>query len=155
MVALECGEWEQAAGLLSAALVDGARISRPLTRLARAEALARAGEPDAAADQVREMVLEPVRPSDFPDSLVPRLARVQGLIALARGDRDEGQRLLQESIAGWRRLVDRSVEADTVVSVLADLGRPVVGLVEPERELARARADLSQSKKGMSDAVVS
>jgi hypothetical protein len=39
--------------------------------------------------------------------------------------------------------------------VLADLGRPVVGLVEPERELARAKADLEQIQKGRSDAVVS
>jgi hypothetical protein len=38
---------------------------------------------------------------------------------------------------------------------LADLGRPVVGLIEPERELARARADLEAIKKGTLDALVS
>ncbi len=154
MVALESGRFEQAAELLAAALVDGARISRPLTRLALAEALARCGEPDAAAEQVRATVLEPVRPSDFPDSLVPRLARVQGLIALARRDRAEAQRRLEEAIAGWERLVERAVKAETISSVLADLGRPVVGLVEPERELARARADLAATTKGALDAVV-
>jgi thioester reductase-like protein len=100
-------------------------------------------------------VLEPLRPSDFPDALVPRLARVQGLIALARGADQEAARRLEESIAGWERLVQRAVKADSISSVLADLGRPVVGLVEPERELARAKADLEQIQKGRSDAVVS
>ncbi|HSO99574.1 MAG TPA: AAA family ATPase [Solirubrobacteraceae bacterium] len=155
MLALDCGQFEQAADLLASALVEGARISRPLTRLALGEALARCGEPDAAADQVRATVLEPLRPSDFPDSLVPRLARVQGLIALARGDRADAQRRLEESIAGWERLVERAVKADTIASVLADLGRPVVGLVEPERELARARSDLEAIKKGSRNAFVS
>ena len=65
--------------LLAQSLVDGAPISRPLTRLALAEALARGGHPDEAAEQIRATVLEPVRPSDFPAALVPRLARVQGL----------------------------------------------------------------------------
>ena len=156
MVALESRRFEQAAELLAAALVDAARVSRPLTPLALAEALARSGQPGAAADQVRATVLEPLRPSDFPDSLVPRLARVQGLIALARGDRTEGQRRLKEAIAAWERLLKRAVKAETIVSVLADLGRPVVGLVEPERELARARADLQSTIEQESpDAVVS
>jgi len=57
--------------------------------------------------------------------------------------------------AGWERLLERTVRADSITSVLADLGRPVVGLVEPERELARARADLTSIKKGSSDPVVS
>ena len=59
------------------------RSAGPLTRLALAEALARSGQPERAAEQIRATVLEPVRPSDFPEALVPRLARVQGLIALA------------------------------------------------------------------------
>jgi hypothetical protein len=61
---------------------------------------------------------------------------------VARGDRDEGTRLLSESIAGWERHVARATRASSVNIVLADLGRPVVGLIEPERELARTRADL-------------
>ncbi len=100
-------------------------------------------------------MLEPIRPSDFPDALVPRLARVQGLVALARGDHDEGARRLEESVAGWQRLIARSSRADNVTSVLADLGRPVVGLVEPERELGRARVDLSGQFAEATDAVVS
>ena len=81
-------------------------------------------------------------PSDFPAALVPRLARVQGLIALARAEPEEAQRRLHEAIGGWERLLGPGVRAESMTTVLADLGRPVVGLVEPERELARARADL-------------
>jgi tetratricopeptide (TPR) repeat protein len=142
LVALQAGEYASATELLGAALVDGAPVSRPLTRLARAEALTRAGNLDGADDELRATVLEPIRPSDFPDALVPRLARVQGLIALARGDHDLAEKRLQESVTGWQRLGGRASGADNMTAVLADLGRPVVGLVEPERELARARADL-------------
>jgi tetratricopeptide (TPR) repeat protein len=145
LVALDAGEYAAAAELLDASLVEGAPISRPLTSLALAEALARAGQPDQAAAQVRATVLEPVRPSDFPDSLVPRLGWVQGLIALARGEREEAQHRFDESIAGWERLVDRTVKADSITTVLADLGRPVVGLVEPERELARVRVEVADA----------
>ena len=156
LVALEEGEYERAAALLAESLVDGAPISRPLTRLALAEALARGGHPDEAAEQVRATVLEPVRPSDFPDALVPRLARIQGLVARARGDCDDAERRLQESVGGWERVVARSSRAENITTVLADLGRPLVGLVEPERELGRARADLEaiRSRQGATDAVV-
>jgi hypothetical protein len=34
------------------------------------------------------------------------------------------------------------MSAETMTAVLADLGRPVVGLIDPELELARVRADL-------------
>jgi DNA-binding SARP family transcriptional activator len=158
LVALDAGDYDLAGTLLADSLVDGAPISRPLTRLALAEALARGGDPRRAAEEVRTTVLEPLRPSDFPAAIVPRLARVQGLIALARGDREEAQRRFAESIAGWERLLQRAVRAESITSVLADLGRPVVGLVEPERELARARAELeaihSPATKGERDAVV-
>jgi DNA-binding SARP family transcriptional activator len=154
LVALEAGKPELAATLLADALVDGAPISRPLTRLALAEAHARSGEPEAAAAQLRAAVLEPVRPSDFPDALVPRLARVQGLLALARHDVEQAERRLRESITGWERLLDRARRADSITAVLADLGRPVVGLVEPERELTRARSELHDLTKGTRHAVV-
>jgi DNA-binding SARP family transcriptional activator/tetratricopeptide (TPR) repeat protein len=154
LVALQEGMYESAVELLAAALVDGARISRPLTRLALAEALARGGQPEPAAEQVRATVLEPLRPSDFPDSLVPRLARVQGLIALVRDEREEAARRLEEAARGWERLLERTNRAESITTVLADLGRPVVGLVEPERELAQARADLKAIEKETRDAVV-
>jgi len=87
-------------------------------------------------------VLEPVRPSDFPDSLVPRLAHVQALIALAEVQPEEAQQRIEESIAGWQRVLARSKRVEAITTVLADLGRPVVGLVEPESGLARATAEL-------------
>jgi DNA-binding SARP family transcriptional activator len=154
LVALAAGENALAATLLVEAFVDGAPISRPLTRLRLAEALARTGELERAAEELRATVLEPVRPSDFPDSLVPRLAYVQGLLARARHDEVEAERRFRESVAGWERLVDRTGRAESITTVLADLGRPVVGLVEPERELARARAELTTLTKGSLRAVV-
>lgn len=155
LAALAACEFDTAATLLSDSLVPaGAPISRPVTRLALAEALARGGQPDAAAQQLRATVLEPVRPSDFPAALVPRLTRVQGLIAIARDDRAEASRRLAEAIAGWERLLQRTVRADSITSVLADLGRPVVGLVTPEDELERAQAELRQIAEGDPNAVV-
>jgi DNA-binding SARP family transcriptional activator len=155
LIALEAGEHALAASLLAASLVDGAPISRPRTRLALAEALARSGQLERAAEQIRATALEPVRPGDFPEALVPRLARVQGLIALANGQPVDGERRLQESIAGWERLLKRTIRADSITTVLADLGRPVVGLVEPERELERARTELQAISHGGISAVVS
>jgi DNA-binding SARP family transcriptional activator/tetratricopeptide (TPR) repeat protein len=157
LVALAEDDHDRAVELLAAALAPGAPISRPQARLARAEALARAGDVEAAEDEVREMVLEPVRPSDFPAALVPRLARVQGLIALARHDPGSATRRLEEAISGWRRLLERSVRADSMTTVLADLGRPVVGMIEPERELAQAESELAEIRshsEGGRDALV-
>jgi len=154
LVALAAGEHELAAALLAASLVDGAPISRPLTRLALAEALARGGELDRAADELRATVLEPVGASDFPAALVPRLTRVQGLLALAREDHADAERRLEESITGWERVLDRTGRAESMTAVLADLGRPVVGLVEPEYELARTRAELRALTEGEPRAVV-
>jgi tetratricopeptide (TPR) repeat protein len=158
LVALEDGDYELAAELLRASLVDHAPISRPVTRIALAEVLARGGRPEQAAEELRTAVLEPVRPSDFPATLVPRLARVQGLIALASCDFAVARGRIEESIAGWERLLAANIRADSLAGVLADLGRPVVGLVEPDRELQRARADLamipSSAEKGSLDAVV-
>ncbi|HWF74292.1 MAG TPA: AAA family ATPase [Solirubrobacteraceae bacterium] len=99
-------------------------------------------------------VLDPVRPSDFPETLVPRLALVQGLLARARGDEAAAELRFQESIAGWERLLHRTRRAESMTTVLADLGRPVVGLVEPERELARTKAELLALTKGSLRAVV-
>jgi hypothetical protein len=155
LVALEEGDHPLAATLLAASLVEGAPISRPQTRLALAEALARSGQLEQAAEEIRAAVLEPVRPSDFPEALVPRLARVQGLIALANRKPAEAERRLEESIAGWERMFERTVRAESITTVLADLGRPVVGLVEPERELERARAELQAIKQGGLSAIVS
>ena len=142
LVALAEEDFELACTLLEQALVEGAPISRPLTRLAWAEALARAGQPREAEAELRATVLEPVRSSDFPAALVPRLARVQGSIAAAAGDRALAVRRLREAAEGWRRQVSTLTRGESMAVVLADLGRPVVGLVEPERELERVLGEL-------------
>jgi hypothetical protein len=143
MVALALDEPARAEALLGRALDRGAPVSRPLARLARAEALLRLGREDEAEAELRATALEPVGPSDFPDTLVPRLVRLQGLLAAGRGERELAVRRLEEAAAGWRRRLDRAGDGERYAATLADLGRPpVAGLVEPERELGRVLADL-------------
>ena len=86
--------------------------------------------------------------------MVDRARSSRAGIALATGLPAEAERRLQESIAGWERMLERTVRAESITSVLADLGRPVVGLVEPERELERARAELHAINQGGLSAVV-
>ena len=118
-------------------------MSLPAARLALAEALARSGRPDEAAAEVRRVALEPVRSSDQPWALVPRMARVQGLIALARDDRVQARRRLTEAAAGWRRHLEHNAGAEFVANFV-DQGRaPIVGLVEPGWELRRLTAELA------------
>jgi tetratricopeptide (TPR) repeat protein len=143
LIWLAAGRYAESAQLLADALAAGAEVSRPAARLARAEALARSGRPDEAAEEVRRAALEPVWNSDQPWALVPRMARVQGLIALARGDRVAGRRRLSEAAAGWQRHLERNVGAELLANFV-DLGRaPIVGLVEPEWELRRLTAELA------------
>lgn len=144
LVALNAGRYRDAAELLEAALAADAKISRPGTRLARAEALARAGEPDQATAELRRAALEPVAPADQPWALVPRMARVQALIALARGHHAEARRRLNEAAAVWQRR-DTPATGDELMTNFVDLGRPpVVGLVEPQRELTRIHHELAE-----------
>ncbi len=143
LVALADGEFSPACELLARALVEDAPISPALTRLARAEALVGAGRLAEAQEEVRATALEPLRPSDWPETLVPRLARAQGLIAMQAGDRALAIRRLEEAAAGWRRQLTRFSRGERMAAVLADLGRPVVGLVEPERELERVVGELN------------
>jgi len=143
LISLAAGRHLEAAQLLDQALAEGAEVSRPAARLARAEALARSGRPDEATAEVRRAALEPVRSSDQPWALVPRMARVQGLIALARGDRAGARRRLTEAADGWRRHLGHDPGAEFVANFV-DLGRPpIVGLVEPDWELRRLTAELA------------
>jgi DNA-binding SARP family transcriptional activator/tetratricopeptide (TPR) repeat protein len=144
LISLAAGRYAEAAQLLADGLAAGPEVSRPTARLARAEALARSGRPEEAAAEVRRAALEPVRASDLPWALVPRMARVQGLIALACGDRALARRRLDEAAASWRRHIRHDAGADFVANFV-DLGRmPVVGLVEPHRELRRLGAELAE-----------
>jgi tetratricopeptide (TPR) repeat protein len=143
LVSLALGHYGHAARLLAAALEHDAPVNRPLARLALAEALLRTGRCDEAEDQLRATALEPLQASHMPETLVPRLTRLQGLIAAARGDPDLAARRLDEAAAAWRRLLDRARQGDHYVANLADFGRPpVAGLVEPARELEQVLADL-------------
>lgn len=144
LVALAAGRYADAAELLGQALSADARISRPAAALARAEALARAGHPAAAASQLRAAAMEPVGRADQPWALVPRMAGIQGLIAAARGDIPQARKRYDEAAAGWRRIAASAAEhtAEGYLANLVDLGRPpVVGLVEPGRELDRISRD--------------
>jgi DNA-binding SARP family transcriptional activator/tetratricopeptide (TPR) repeat protein len=144
LISLAAGRHQDAAQLLERALTEGAQMSRPAARLALAEALARSGRPDEAAAEVRRAALEPVRSSDLPWALVPRMARVQGLIAIARGDRALARRRLAEAAASWRRQLRHDAGADFVANFV-DFGRPpIVGLVEPDQELQRLAAELAE-----------
>jgi len=144
IVALAAGDLDRAEALLAAALDGNAPVSRPLARLARAEALLRLERLEEAEAELRATVFEPVGPSDLPDTLVPRLTRLQGLIAAARGDRELAARRLHEAADGWRRYVPADDQGDRYVATLADLGRPpVAGLVEPARELEGVLAELA------------
>src|SRR4051794_41167425 len=139
LVALAAGRYAAASELLGSALEQGALVSRPAAALARAEALARSGDTDGAAAQLRAMVLEPVGRADQPWTLVPRMAFVQGLVAAVRGDQGLAGRRFDEAAQSWRGLLATAGRAtgEDYLAVLVDLGRPpVVGLVEPEREWA-------------------
>ena len=143
LISLAAGRHAEAAQLLEQALAGEARVNRPAARLARAEALARSGRPDEATAEVRRAALEPVGGSDQPWALVPQMTRVQGLIALARGDRAEARRRLSEAAEGWRRHLDHNTGAELLANFV-DLGRaPIVGLVEPGWELRRLTAELA------------
>ena len=63
LVALAAGDLELAAECIGASLDDDAPISRPLARLARAEALARLGRDQPAEAELRATALEPVGPA--------------------------------------------------------------------------------------------
>jgi DNA-binding SARP family transcriptional activator/tetratricopeptide (TPR) repeat protein len=142
LVALAAGRYADAAELLGVALATGAEVSRPAAAMARAEALARAGDPDAAQEQVRSAVLEPTGPADQPWALVPRMTTIQALIATARGDDALAARRLDEAEHQWQGLVATAAAqtAESFLANLVDLGRPpVVGLIEPERELIALR----------------
>ncbi|MFL5826829.1 MAG: ATP-binding protein, partial [Thermoleophilaceae bacterium] len=144
MVAIGCGDYELGANVLAEALEHEMPASRPLARLARAEALVRLGRLEEAEAELRETALEPVSRTDFPDTLVARLTRVQGLIAATRGDRELARKRLAEAAEGWRRRTGAAVAGESYVANLVDLGRPPVqGLVEPQRELDRVLAEIA------------
>jgi DNA-binding SARP family transcriptional activator/tetratricopeptide (TPR) repeat protein len=147
LLALASADPVTAAAELTTALKLDAPVSRAATRLRLAEALALAGQPGPAEAELRDVVLEPVGPGDFPATLVARMSRAQGLIAIARRDRPLAERRLAESTAAWQRIVrtlDSRQAGARYAASLIDLGRPPVSsLVEPAAELAIVTAELA------------
>ena len=142
---LRAGEYAQSADLLARALATSStEIGRSLARLQRAEALARSGRLDEASDELGAMALEPVRPSDWPDTLVSRMSTVKGLIAWRRGDARTARTELEYAAAGWRRRTAARDLGDRITATLADLGHPIIGIVAPEEELATVLTDLAR-----------
>jgi hypothetical protein len=142
-VALAAGDGPAAREQLRVALAGGGSlIRRPLARLLLAEAQLAAGDVEAAAAELARVPFEPVRPVDVPDTLVARMARLQGLVAAARGDRELALRRLAEAEAVWRRRLAGPGVDDAFRATIADLGRmPVGGMVEPAVELGRVLAE--------------
>lgn len=144
MVCHAAGDHETAAQLLAGALQGDPPVSRALARLTRAESLVALGRLDDAEAELRATALEPVGSGDFPDTLVARLARIQGLIAAARGDRRVAATRLEEAARTWRRRAGAYRLGDRYMAVMVDLGRPpVLGLVEPRRELQLIEGELA------------
>jgi hypothetical protein len=88
--------------------------------------------------------LEPVKAGDWPDTLVARMAAVEGLIAVGRGDTVLARRRLTEAADGWRRRLSPAQLGQRMTEVMVDLGRPIIGAVIPSEELAVVEADLAQ-----------
>jgi tetratricopeptide (TPR) repeat protein len=144
-VLLRAGHYPQAATFLGRALdVAATSIGRPLARLQRAEALARSGNLDGAKAELAATALEPVGRSDWPDVLVARMSSVRALIAAATGDFTTARHHLQRAAACWRRRVAAADAGERYTAVLADLGRPVIGLISPADELDEVLAGLAQ-----------
>jgi DNA-binding SARP family transcriptional activator/tetratricopeptide (TPR) repeat protein len=145
LVAMAAGRYADAAALLGQGLAAGAAVSRPTAGLHRAEALVLAGDVAAAASQLRAAIVEPAGRADLPWALVPRIAWIQGLIAAAKGDTPLARARFEESAHGWRTLIPSAAAttADGYNASLVDLGRPpLVGLIEPDTELARVEQQL-------------
>ena len=142
MVALAAGELELAERMLAEALAVAAAISRPLTRHRASRSARPAWGVEEAEVELRATALEPVSAGDMPDTLVPRLTRVQGLDRRPRGEPELAARRLEEAAAGWRRVAGVMRAGESTVAALADLGRPGLGIVRPDRELERVEREL-------------
>ncbi|WP_176440028.1 ATP-binding protein [Haloechinothrix alba] len=142
-VALESGRYGEAASRFEVALAEpSGPFSRALARVRRAEALVRDGLPDAAHRELEHVPFEPAGQTDLPETLVPKLELVEGLIAAARGARDRAVHCLASAEAAWRRMLGGSSAYEPGAVTFVDLARPPVGgQVEPGVELGRVLAE--------------
>jgi DNA-binding SARP family transcriptional activator/tetratricopeptide (TPR) repeat protein len=145
LVALATGDPATAERELGHALAGTPTISRPLARLARAEALATLGRPADAEAELDATVREPIGAADLPAMLSARFARAQGLIAAARRDPVQARQRLLEAARAWERQARPAETGEAWVANIVDLGRPpVLGLVEPASELQRIHVELAR-----------
>ncbi|MTJ65363.1 AAA family ATPase [Nocardia seriolae] len=143
-LALDRGDYGTAAGEFRAALAVDAPISRPLTRLYLAEALTRDGRTAEAGTALQAIALEPMSDSDFPDTLVARMNRVEGLLAARDGNIELATTRLLAAVEGWRRRATAATVGRRYAANIIDLGRPPLsGLVEPDREYRLVTAELA------------
>ncbi|MDP2709900.1 MAG: AAA family ATPase [Solirubrobacteraceae bacterium] len=141
MVLCEIGEHERGVELIAGALEAGVKAPVSHARLRRAESLVALARLVEARRELRATVLAPLTPADQPETLVPRVARVQALLAHADGERDRTAALYDEAADGWRQLGALD-QREAYLSNLVDLGRPpLAGLTEPARELARVQSE--------------
>ena len=144
LVALATGDPATAERELAHALAGTPTISRPLARLARAEALATLGRPADAEAELSATVREPIGAADLPAMLSARFARAQGLIAAARSDPVQARQRLLEAARAWERQARPADTGEAWVANIVDLGRPpVLGLIEPASELERIHVELA------------
>ncbi|OLB67391.1 MAG: hypothetical protein AUI10_00230 [Actinobacteria bacterium 13_2_20CM_2_72_6] len=145
VVALNAGRAADAVRHLDAALsVPHTRyFSRPLARLLLAQARLGTGDAPGADRELDAVPAEPVAAADVPDTLVARMAWIEGLIAARRRDWRLALDRLTEAEETWRRRLGSDPGMQDAYAVnLVDLGRPpVAGLIEPRVELCRVLMD--------------
>jgi tetratricopeptide (TPR) repeat protein len=145
VVALNAGRGAEAVRHLDAALsLPHTRyFSRPLARLLLAQARLSAGDLPGADRELDAVPAEPVAAADVPDTLVARMAWIEGLIAAGRGDPPLALDRITEAEQIWRRRLGADPNRGDGYAVnLVDLGRPpVAGLIEPQVELCRVLVD--------------
>jgi hypothetical protein len=69
------------------------------------------------------------------------MARGEGLIAVAGGDRELANSRLDSAARVWRRHIGSDEVGTNWAAALVDLGRPVTGVVVPQLELERVLDD--------------
>jgi DNA-binding SARP family transcriptional activator len=153
VVALNAGRGAEAVRHLDAALsLPHTRyFSRPLARLLLAQARLSAGDLPGADRELDAVPAEPVAAADVPDTLVARMAWIEGLLAAGRGDPPLALDRITEAEQIWRRRLGSDVNRGDGYAVnLVDLGRPpVAGLIEPHVELCRVLVDKAAVLSGM------
>ena len=140
---LAAGRADAAREQLAAALgAEASTLPRATARLRLAESTLLGGDSEGAERELQRVPFEPVAPADIPTALVPRLERLEGLIAAARGDDAKAVRAFGAAEATWRTMLGQAPDGNLFGATVLDVGRvPVAGLIEPALELGRVLAE--------------